>query len=218
MNTYSTKTFSWSKAILLSVGVGLLVAGLSIFLQIGRLSAAAPAALALPPVAVDGLGTSFEKPGQPVRLTIPSIGVDADIESVGLSWRGNGEMGVPTNFTDVGWYNGGVLPGMPGNAVIDGHLDGKDVPRAVFYDLDRLQPGDVVEVMDEEGNTLTFRVVRSALYDYDAPTADIFTGDASQARLNLITCAGDWDTTAKLYDKRIVVFTELIARDTTPAG
>ena len=44
-------------------------------------------------------------------------------------------MGVPTNFTDVGWYRYGPAPGTPGNAVIDGHLDGKSVPEAVFYNL-----------------------------------------------------------------------------------
>src|SRR3989344_5825214 len=154
MNTNSTKIFSWKVAVLLSFGIGLVTVGLSVFLQtriltVEAFSAEAPksvapvptqavaAAAAIVPVPV-GLGASFEMPlypVQPSRLLIPSIGVDAHIQSVGLSWRGNGDMGVPTNFTDVAWYNQGPLPGMPGSAVIDGHMDGKNVAQAVFYNL-----------------------------------------------------------------------------------
>jgi LPXTG-site transpeptidase (sortase) family protein len=120
-------------------------------------------------------------------------------------------MGIPTNFTDVGWYTGGPLPGMPGSAVIDGHLDGKNVREAVFYDLDKLAIGDLVEVADNQGQTLQFRVVATKIYDYDAITTDIFSGDTATSRLNLITCSGTWLKGEKLYDKRIVVFTELVA-------
>ncbi len=120
-------------------------------------------------------------------------------------------MGIPTNFTDVAWYNGGPLPGMPGSAVIDGHLDGRYVKEAVFYKLGDLKPGDLVEVVDARGQTWQFRVVGSKIYSYNATTtSDIFSGDASKARLNLITCAGDWLKSQKLYNDRIVVFTEAI--------
>lgn len=211
MYTISIHTFSWKKAFLLFISVGLLVAGLSAYVQSSwmplRALTLGPAA---PADTKDGLGSSFVAPGKPVRLVIPAIGVDAHIESVGLSWRRNGDMGTPSNFTNVAWYNQGPLPGMPGSAVIDGHLDGKDVPQAVFYNLGSLKPGDLVKVIDNANKTLTFRVVESRLYDYDAPTADIFYGDASKARLNLITCAGDWIQSERVYQQRIVVFTEMV--------
>ena len=111
---------------------------------------------------------------------------------------------------DVAWYNGGPAPGAPGSAVINGHLDGKEVPQAVFYNLGKLKPGDLVEVEDKKGRVVQFRVTGTKLYDYDAPTAEIFAGDASKTQLNLITCTGDWLKTEKLYSKRIVVFTELV--------
>lgn len=223
MDTNSTKVFSWKAAILLSLGVGLLAAGLSVFLQVrsatlpsgtaGGYSADVPKPATVVPIAaapaVVGLGTSFREPMKPVRLIIPAIGVNANIQSVGLFWNGDGEMGIPTNFTDVAWYNGGPLPGMPGSAVIDGHLDGRNIEKAVFYNLGNLKPGDLVEVVDAGGATWQFQVVRLATYDYNATTTDIFAGDASRARLNLITCAGDWVKSQKLYNKRIVVFTEL---------
>lgn len=225
MNAQSTKTFSFKTAALLFLSVGLVTVCASIFYQAHSQTvqgAVAPAALTIPAgdpssvpanPAVVSLGSSFTAPGKPVRLIIPAIGVDANIQSVGLFWNGDGEMSIPTNFTDVAWYNGGPLPGMPGNAVIDGHLDGHNVKEAVFYRLGDLTPGDLVEVVDTNGTIWKFQVVRLADYAYDATTTDIFSGDATKARLNLITCAGDWIKGQGIYNQRVVVFTELI---TTP--
>jgi LPXTG-site transpeptidase (sortase) family protein len=224
MDTNATKPFSFKTAILLFLSVGLLTVGLSVFFQtrsqaVQRAALPASAAEAIPagdpsPVtaapAVVGLGSSFNVPGKPARLIIPAINVDAAVQSVGLYWRGDGTMGIPTNFTDVAWYNGGPVPGMPGNAVIDGHLDGRNVKEAVFYNLGNLKPGDLVEVVDINGAMLKFQVVRLVDYDYNATTTDIFSGDASKARLNLITCAGDWVKGKGIYNQRVVVFTELI--------
>jgi LPXTG-site transpeptidase (sortase) family protein len=228
MDTEPAKKFSWTAAILLFLIVGLLTAGLSVFVQARTRVIVPSSPVASSPLAADlkpaaattttsstapmGLGSSFEVPGKPVRLIIPAIGVDAAVQSVGLAWAAanKGDMSVPSNFTDVAWYNGGPLPGMPGSAVIDGHLDGKYVQKAVFYNLGALKPGDLVEVVDASGTILQFQVVTSTTYDYNATTTDIFSRDASKTRLNLITCAGDWDANQKIYNKRIVVFTELV--------
>jgi sortase (surface protein transpeptidase) len=227
MNAKTTKPFSFKTATLLFLSVGLLTVSLSVFFQTRSQAiqntapsvSATPAALAASagdpnsvtavPVVV-GLGSSFAVPGKPARLIIPAINVNAAIQSVGLFWNGDGTMSIPTNFTDVAWYNGGPIPGMPGNAVIDGHLDGRNVKEAVFYALGDLKPGDLVEVVDTKGVILKFQVVRLANYNYDASTTDIFYGDASKARLNLITCAGNWVKGKGLYNERVVVFTELI--------
>ena len=66
-----------------------------------------------------------------------------------------------------------------------------------------------MEVIDQAGKNWQFKVVRLAIYDYTASTTDVFSGDASLARLNLITCAGDWIPNQKIYNQRVVVFTEL---------
>jgi len=148
--------------------------------------------------------------GLPVKLVIPSIGVTTTIQHVGLSVTGKGEMGVPTNFTDVAWYMEGPRPGMLGSAVIDGHFNGKHVPQAVFYNLSKLNAGDLVEVVDEIGQTIQFQVVAVRTYDKNAPTDEVFSTSTDKARLNLITCAGDWIKSEKLFNKRTVVFTELV--------
>lgn len=140
----------------------------------------------------------------PQTLFIPKLGVTAAIQHVGLTKSGN--MAVPSNYTDVGWYELGAAPGEEGNAVIAGHLDtGFGLP-AVFIDLDELAPGDVIIVRDDSGDEAQFVVERLATYDYtDAPMEEIF-GTSTEARLNLITCDGVWDPASKTYSKRLVVF------------
>ncbi len=149
-------------------------------------------------------------PALPMRLVIPAIEVDAHIQHVGLSTTTPGEMGVPTNLIDVAWYKHGPVPGALGNAVIDGHLNWKGVPRAVFYRLDELNIGDLVEVTDENGEAIVFRVVKVRTYDYTADPREVFVGDLSVARLNLITCGGEFLTNEQVYSKRTVVFTERV--------
>lgn len=149
-------------------------------------------------------------PELPVRLVIPRIDVDAAVQYVGLAPSGTGEMDIPSNFTDVGWYKEGVRPGMRGSAVIAGHLNGKGVPKAVFYDLDTLEVGDEVVVMSAERVEDIFRVVKVETYDYDEETVEVFLSDDGTARLNLITCGGLWLTEEQRYSQRTVVFTELV--------
>lgn len=149
-------------------------------------------------------------PGLPVRLIIPSIDVDAEVQYVGLDPDGTGEMGVPSNFTDVGWYKYGVRPGMRGSAVIAGHLNGKEIPEAVFYDLHELAVGDEVVIMSAGRVGSIFRVVKVETYAYNDPTEDVFKSTDGKRKLNLITCGGEWLSDEDQYNERTVVFTELV--------
>lgn len=208
MSTNSKKRLEGKRVLILFWGVGLLMAGLSVFAGTG-VGIGVGTGMEIASSSVRGLGSSHGAPDQPVRLIIPAIKVSALIQKVGLSLKGDGTMGIPTNFVDVAWYKKGPLPGMPGSAVIAGHLDGKKVPKAVFYNLRLLKPGDLVQVVDKEGKILKFRVTKTKIYNNDGPTGSIFSGDLSKKRLNLITCAGDWIKSKKIYSQRIVVFTEL---------
>ncbi|MFN4213885.1 sortase domain-bontaining protein [Exiguobacterium sp.] len=145
------------------------------------------------------------KAATPVRIQIPSIAVDTAIEQVGV--LDNGQMGVPADEDQVGWFEPGVKPGSKGNAVVAGHVDSKTGP-AVFYELDQLKAGDDVAIIDENGNTLTFRVTKTESYDTsNAPIEEIF-GATSHRNLNLITCSGTFGDGG--YDQRFVVYTELV--------
>jgi len=141
------------------------------------------------------------------RLQIPNLNLDTAIEEVGLTTDGN--MAVPNNYTNVGWFKQGPKIGQPGTAILAGHLNrGKDKP-AVFWNLHKLKTGDYIYVADDTKPKQRFRVTATQSYDVaGAPLDKIFTGNEG-TKLNLITCSGKWDKNQKDYTKRLVVFTEL---------
>lgn len=144
------------------------------------------------------------RPGLPVQLVIPALGVDAFIEHVGLTK--DLAMDVPSKTENVAWYKLGYRPGERGNAVIAGHLDTITGAPAVFWDLESLKPGDEIFVRGLDGITRRFIVDYYTRYPYDeAPVQQIF-GPAEVPQLVLITCKGTWDRLNRNYSHRLVVF------------
>lgn len=147
----------------------------------------------------------------PETLIIPSIDLSAHIVPVGKTKGGN--MNVPADFENVGWYKYGSIPGRIGNSVIDGHFDnGKGKP-AVFYNLSRLRVGDSVFVINKDGQKIQFKVKEISLVDVDALPSDKIFGESHGMNLNLITCDGVWMPDRKTYTERLVVFTERVSQD-----
>ncbi len=142
----------------------------------------------------------------PVSVEIPSIEVEAKVENVGI--LENGQMGVPSNHVNVGWFEPGFQPGSTGNSVIAGHVDSKTGP-SVFYHLEDLSEGDEVFITDKDGETLTFVVTGKERYPFqNAPIEKIF-GPTDDANLNLITCTGNFSQSHGTHEERLVVFTDL---------
>lgn len=144
-------------------------------------------------------------PGLPVRLTIPEINVDSAIEEVGVTPKG--EMDVPASTANVGWFKLGPRPGEKGSAVVAGHFDGKIGEPAVFFNLYKLKQGDKLYIEDDKGSSLPF-VVREIRTYAPGYAEEVFSANDG-IHLNLITCDGVWDGTAKSYTKRLVVFADL---------
>jgi len=144
----------------------------------------------------------------PARLQIPRIGVDTIIEAVGQTEAG--QMGIPQKPDHVAWYELGATPGERGNAVISGHLDDPKGP-AIFWKLDKLQPGDKVIIIDDTGMSHTFAVIATERYPDDTAPIDKIFGFDMERDLNLITCDGVWDRKAHRYKERLVVYTRLVA-------
>ncbi len=145
----------------------------------------------------------------PITLTIPAIGVTAPVEQVGLDI--DQRMDVPKEDMNVGWYNLGPKPGETGSAVLAGHFDTRTGGPAVFYKLDQVQVGDTIEVETTDGEVLEFEVVETQhVKDSEFPLAKVFTR-SDAVRLNLITCAGTFNTAAKNYDERFIVYSVLKA-------
>ncbi len=138
----------------------------------------------------------------PKLVRIPSIGVEARFEYVGLT--PDGAMDIPKDPNDVAWYSLGPRPGEPGNAVIAGHVDwgGKT---AVFWKLDELKAGAIVQVLAVDGRMYEFVVQSLRWYDAEtAPVSEVFAqSDATE--VTLITCGGVFDRESRQYLSRLVV-------------
>ncbi|MEX0877459.1 MAG: class F sortase [Candidatus Spechtbacterales bacterium] len=142
----------------------------------------------------------------PVRLKIPSINVDAAIEHVGITPEG--AMDVPKARDNVAWFSLGTSPGENGSAVIAGHR-GYKVGGAAFDDLNKLRKGDKLHVENTLGESVSFVVRESRVYDAGAYAPEVFTSD-NGIHLNLVTCVGVWDESRKIYTERLVIFTDRI--------
>lgn len=148
-------------------------------------------------------------PGIPLRLLIPSIGVNASIEQVSIA--SNGDLATPSAnpWTDTGWYLNGPRPGEKGSAVIDGHLNRPGNSPAVFWRLSNVRAGDEVDVLDSNGKRLRFRVTDIEYYTPQNAPYQLIFGNNSDKYLNLITCAGDWIPSQHQTTQRLVVYTKL---------
>jgi LPXTG-site transpeptidase (sortase) family protein len=141
----------------------------------------------------------------PVRLTIPSIKVNAAIKYVGLT--STGAMATVNSRADVAWFDLGPRPGELGSAVIAGHRGHSPRTPTVFDHLNELRAGDIIYVQDAKGKTMSFVVRESRVYPPGARAPEVFSS-ASGAHLNLITCEGSWDKSLAGFTKRIVIFTD----------
>lgn len=158
-------------------------------------------ALSMIPIQASAPATAASRP---VRLIIPSIGLDDPIEGVGVDK--NGDMAVPSGKTsNVGWYDKGTIPGQIGSAVIDAHVF------AAFAQLKQLPIGADIYVQTESGATLHFVAEEADTYPLaEVPVRRLFTGNDA-ARLNLITCAGRLIDNNTTYDHRLIVYAVLVS-------
>jgi len=143
------------------------------------------------------------RPGRPVHVAIPAIGVHAAIVPLGLNR--DRTLQTPTNVAQAGWWSGGPRPGARGAAVVVGHVDSTSGP-GVFYALRALRRGDAIAVTGADGRVQRFVVQHLARYAKDRfPTAAVY-GPFHRPRLRLITCGGAFDTATGHYRDNTVVF------------
>jgi sortase (surface protein transpeptidase) len=140
---------------------------------------------------------------RPVSLTIPLIGVQTQLITLGLT--SSGALQVPSSTSVAGWYTGSPQPGAIGSAIIVGHIDSVSGP-GVFYRLSELRPGDKVYVKRANGTLVEFRVTSVQAYLKDRfPTAAVY-GPTPDPELRLITCGGAFDYATGHYLSNIVVY------------
>jgi Sortase domain len=140
---------------------------------------------------------------RPVSLTIPIIGVQTQLITLGLTT--DGALQVPNTATVAGWYTGGPRPGAIGSAIIVGHVDSHSGP-GVFYRLPELTAGDKIYVKRADGTMAEFQVtsVHTYLKD-DFPTESVY-GPVPDAELRLISCSGAFDPATGHYLSNVVAY------------
>ncbi|MES2953746.1 MAG: class F sortase [Patescibacteria group bacterium] len=143
----------------------------------------------------------------PIRLVVPSLSVDANIQQVGITV--SGAMATPKGFSDVGWYKYGPLPGDQGSSVMAGHFDDALGGDGVFKHLADLSEGDLVVVVFDDGSTREFKVREKKMVPYQSADAEsVFLARDGGSHLNLVTCGGTWVRGSRTYSERLIVFTD----------
>jgi hypothetical protein len=151
--------------------------------------------------------------GVPVRLRMPSLGVNAPFENIGLDpgaaadASGKQPLGSPKDRTKAGWYASGPAPGSgQGTILTNGHTyrNGSAIFKEDFSK--RIAVGQRIFVTLDNGTTCIYAVERvwrevnakreyprivtaEKLYDFEGPE-----------RLFLVTCSGSWNAIAQDYE------------------
>ncbi|MBC9006655.1 class F sortase, partial [Micromonospora aurantiaca (nom. illeg.)] len=142
----------------------------------------------------------------PIRITIPRIGVRADVLAFGVNDDGTVQVPPLDQAMDAGWYKLGASPGEIGNAVIMGHVDSAEIGPAVFFRLGELRPGDGISVERADHTEVTFQVDGLKSYPKDQFPTELVYGPSDRASLRVITCGGRFDEQKRSYTDNVIVF------------
>ena len=173
---------------------------------------ATPTATAAAPLEAAGTsadsGASGPAAESGMRMVIPKIGVDAPVTVRAMG--SDGVMGAPNGRFDVVWYDFsafsglGGYPGSSGNAVFSGHVDYHPHYTAVFWDLNLLAPGDIIEVHLPNGSVARYAVQWSESIDPESDFSS-YCGATGEATITIVTCQGTFDPATGQYNQRLVV-------------
>jgi LPXTG-site transpeptidase (sortase) family protein len=140
--------------------------------------------------------------GYATRLVIPAIGVETEVDQAGLVPGADGEPSWQTlPFVAVHYGDLTSRVGVPGNAVIAGHVVTLNEGN-VFRDLNRLDIADRVTVWDDQDRAHEYEVVDLRL----VPPSDTSVMEpTSDETLTLITCGGTFDPRRREFSARLIV-------------
>ncbi|MGI5368624.1 class F sortase [Streptomyces sp. A244] len=151
----------------------------------------------------------------PVRLLIPSIGVDTPVLRLGLAADGTVQVPPVTAHDRAGWYRHSPTPGERGPSVLLGHVTVGPYGDGVFRHLARLRRGERITARLENGTAVEFAVTAvRTVPKTDFPADDVY-GNVDRPELRLITCGGA--RTGDGYADNVIVFAALSgAKSPTP--
>ena len=143
------------------------------------------------------------------RLEIAKINVNAKFVTLGIIASTN-TMDSPKNKDDVAYYDFTPRPGYGGNTVLSAHVDWFTGQTGVFWDLKKLEKGDEIDIVLEDGKKYRYKITETQLYNSDEAPIDQIIGDTPVESVTMITCEGSFNPSAAEYNKRRVVRAERI--------
>jgi LPXTG-site transpeptidase (sortase) family protein len=161
------------------------------------------------PTAQD-IATYLVAPQYPRYLRIPSIKVDTRIRRLGIDSKGR--LATPNNINDAGWYDASVKPGeKEGASIIQGHVAGP-TQHGVFWDLNKLNDGDRIEIEKGSGEIVAYKVTKVEKVPADQFSMNKYLATEVSGRhdLKLVTASGKYNIISGVYDTRVVVFAQRI--------
>lgn len=171
--------------------------------------AAGPAATGSTPAApVPSVPDAALPASMPVRVEVPTIGVDAAVTPLGK--QANGEVQTPSGEpgSPASWYQDSPTPGQTGSAVILGHVNATNSDIGLFYRLHELTPGQTITVTRADHTAAVFTVDKVDVYHKATfPTIEVYR-NADRPEVRLITCGG-YDRATREYLDNTVVYAHL---------
>ncbi|SDD31090.1 class F sortase [Streptomyces prasinopilosus] len=147
------------------------------------------------------------RPSRPVKVTIPSLFVEAPVTGLGLDEEGRLDAPPLNRPGLVGWYRDGPSPGEAGTSLLVGHRDTRTGP-AIFLNLNAMRRGDTVKVTRADRHIALFTVDEVKTYTKDGFPDDKVYGATGRPELRLMTCGGRFDEKSG-YSANVVVFAHL---------
>ena len=161
-------------------------------------------------------------PPRPVQIRIPYLGVTRSIISLPRTrdrrtgaWTWDTNRLFRAGRTDlVGYWEGTSRPGEDGNMVLVGHNYGYGF-NGVFVRLGQLRPGQLIYVVNQMGQTFTYRVrtvnrVKWRTQSFQELTQHLnFLSPGGAERVTLVSCAG---ANVEPFPERIYVVADPIGQ------
>ena len=148
-----------------------------------------------------------EEDAPPRRLVVGGVDITMPIQATGVT--ADGQMELPPDPREGGWYRFGALPGdLEGSALLGGHVDSLRYGTGPLARLAEVRAGARVTVTDADGQRLRYRVTSVERISKGALPVDRLFDPNGPHRLVIVTCGGRFLPDAGGYEDNIVVIAE----------
>jgi len=143
----------------------------------------------------------------PVQLRYPDIDADMEVEPKGVA--SDGQMEIPDDAAQAGWYEYGNAPADDtGTTVIAAHAGSRETPVGPLYALKDAEAGEQITVVDDAGDEHRYEVTEVQRMGKEGLDFTPYFERSGQHRLVLITCGGQWIPEQNSYADNIIVVAE----------